>query len=73
MVSRAGHAVKRQTEDTGYHSGTEGITGMHIRPLTQQAPVKAASLEAKLDLFLQVINAILATDNLLETLGIKSG
>ena len=73
MASRAGHALKRQTESTGYHSGIEGSTGMHIRPLTQQAPAKAASLEAKLDIVNQVISTILATDNLLETLGIKSG
>ena len=45
---------------------------MHIRALTQQAPAKAASLEAKLDVTNQVISTILATDNLLTTLGIKA-
>ena len=73
MVSRAGHALKRRTEGTGYHPGIEGSTGVHIRPLTQEAPAKAASLEAKLDITNQVINTILATDTLLERLGIKSG
>ncbi len=73
MVSRAGQALKRRTEDTGYHPGLEGSTGMHIKPLTQTTPAKAASLEAKLDMINQVIGTILATNNLLEELNFKSG
>ena len=46
---------------------------MHIRPITQKAPAKAASLEAKLDMINQIIGTILATNNLLEELNFKSG
>ena len=46
---------------------------MHIKPLTQKAPAKAASLEAKLDMINQLIGTTLAINNLLEELNFKAG